>query len=108
MGGDVDIKMVGNPDEGDRSVFLKSMGGDITLSVPEGLSMELDLDITYDRKHEDDVKIVSDFQFDEERTEEWNNDDSPKKHIYGTGSVNGGQNRIKIKTINGKIYLNKN
>ena len=108
MGGEVDIKMVGNPDEGDRSVFLKSMGGDITLSVPEGLSMELDLDITYDRKHEDDVKIVSDFQFDEKHSEEWNDDDTPKKHLYGTGTVNGGKNKIKIKTINSKIYLNKN
>lgn len=108
MGGEVNITMVGDPDKGDRSVFLKSMGGDITLNVPEGLSMELDLDITYDRRHENDVEIISDFEFEEERTEEWTDDNSPKKHIYGTGTVNGGKHRIKIKTINGKIFLKKN
>ena len=87
---------------------MSSMGGDITLSVPGGLSMVLDLEIAYDRRHEDDVEIISDFEFDEERTEEWNDDDTPKKHIYGTGTVNGGKHRIKIETINGKIYLKKN
>lgn len=108
MGGDINVKMIGDPDNGDRSVLLKTMGGDITLIVPEELSMELDLDITYDRRHEDDVEIISDFEFVEKRTEEWDDEDSPKKHIYGTGTVNGGKNRVKIKTVNGKIYLKKN
>jgi hypothetical protein len=108
MGGEIEVKMVGSPDEGDRSVYLKSMGGDITLSVPEGLSMELDLDIAYDTKHEDDVEIVSDFKFDESRKEYSDDDDSHKRHLLGTGSINGGKNRIKIKTVNSKIYLKKN
>ncbi len=108
MGGKIEVKMVGNPDEGERHVYLKSMGGDVTLSVPEGLSMELDLDITYDSRHEDDVEIVSDFEFAESRKDYSDDDDHPKKHLLGTGSINGGKNRIKIKTVNSKIYLRKN
>jgi len=108
MGGDVNVKMVGDPDEGNRDVTLSSMGGDITLSVPEGLSMELDLEIAYDKRHEDDAEIISDFEFDEERTEEVDDDDEPRWHLLGTGTINGGKNRVKIKTVNGKIYLKKN
>ena len=107
MGGEIEVKMVGDPAEGDRSVYLKSMGGDITLIVPEGLSMELDLDIAYDERHENDVEIVSDFDFDEIRKEDSDNDHSPGSHILGTGSINGGKNRIKIKTVNSKIFLKK-
>jgi DUF4097 and DUF4098 domain-containing protein YvlB len=109
MGGDVKVKMVGDPDKGSRDVSLSSMGGDIWLSVPDGLSMKLDLDIVYDKRHEDDVEIVSDFEFDEERKEVTDDDDdSPRWHLLGTGTINGGKNRVKIKTVNGKIYLRKN
>jgi hypothetical protein len=115
MGGDVNVKMVGNPNDGKRDVSLQSMGGDITLTVPAGLSMDLEIEIAYakDRKAESDdefnkLKIVSDFPVKEERTKEWDNSKgSPRKYIYGTGSINGGKNKIKIKTINGNVYLKK-
>ena len=115
MGGDVNVKMVGNPNEGKRDVSLQSMGGDITLAVPAGLSMDIEIEIAYakERKAESDdefnkVKIVSDFPVKEERTKEWDNSKgSPRKYVYGTGSINGGKNKIKIKTINGNVYLKK-
>jgi hypothetical protein len=108
MGGKVKVKMVGDPNDGDRSVELTSMGGNITLSVPAELSMELDLDIMYDSRYEDDVEIISDFEFTEKRVEESDDDGNPEKHIYGTGTINGGKNKIKIKAVNSKIYLKKN
>jgi hypothetical protein len=115
MGGDVNVKMVGNPNEGKRDVSLQSMGGDITLAVPDGLSMDVEIEIVYAKdkrvKSDDEfnnIKIVSDFPVKEERTKEWDNSKgSPRKYIYGTGSINGGKNKIKIKTINGNVYLKK-
>jgi len=112
MGGDIEAKMVGDPKEGNRDVKLTSMGGDITLVVPNGLSMDIDIEIAYpknSRKEFEDCKIISDFKIDETRTTEWErkNGNSERKYIYGKGSVNGGKNKIIIKTINGNVYLKK-
>ena len=45
MGGDATAKMVGNPDEGERDIDISSMGGDITVTVPAGLSMEFKINL---------------------------------------------------------------
>jgi len=115
MGGDVDIKMVGDPNDGKRDVAIKSMGGDITLVVPAGLSMDINIEVVYSkgrRVKSDDgfnkLKIVSDFPVKEERSTEWDySKGSPRKTLYGTGSVNGGRNKVKITTYNGNVYLKK-
>jgi DUF4097 and DUF4098 domain-containing protein YvlB len=107
MGGDVDIVMIGDPNEGNRDVELSSKGGEIHLTVPDGLSMEFDLKIELTRR-KGDYTIHSDFPIDIEG--EKGNDSSwssRRSYIYGTGSVNGGKNKIKIDTINGDIYIHK-
>ncbi len=112
MGGDVEVKMVGDPKDGNRDVKLTSMGGDITLVVPNGLSMDIDIEIAYTKNsHKDfeDCKIISDFKIDEKRTTEWERKkgNSKRKYIYGKGSVDDGKNKITIRTINGSVYLKK-
>lgn len=104
MGGDVDVKMIGDPKTGNRDVLLSSKGGDITLIVPAGLPMDVDIKITVtDREDVNDYKIVNDFQIKEDRTDR----DGHKRYVKGTGTVNGGGNKIKIRTINGNVYLRK-
>lgn len=107
MGGDIDVIMVGDPDKGDREVDLSTKGGEIHLTVPAGLSMEFDLKIEVTRRR-DDYQIHSDFPIDIEgpkgKGSSW---DSRRGYIYGTGTVNGGKNRIRIDTINGDIYIHK-
>lgn len=108
MGGDVTAKMVGDPKKGDRGVDVSSMGGDIEITVPAGLSMKFDIEIEYTKKHKDKVKITSDFPMNVEETPEWErHHGSLRKFIYGTGSVGGGEHLVKIKTINGNITLRK-
>lgn len=108
MGGDIEVKVIGDPLDDNKEVKLKSMNGDIKLYVPDGFSMNLDLDISFDRRHEDEVEIISDFDVEIERSGEWERENGNKrKHIYGTGEFNGGKNKINIKTTNGKIYLYK-
>jgi len=104
MGGDVEVRMVGDPNKGDRHVVISSMGGDITLTVPDGLDMELDLEIKLDdRRDYDDYEIVSDFDLSYERSESGDR----RKNIYASGTVGSGKHRIEIKTVSGNIYLKR-
>ncbi len=108
MGGDVSAKMVGDPNKGDRDIDISSMGGDITVTVPAGLSMNFDLKLTYTKRESDKYKIISDFPVKIEESEDWDYDDgSPRKYIYGTGEVAGGKFKVKIETINGNIVIRK-
>lgn len=108
MGGDITVRMVGDPDEGERDVELESMGGDIELVVPAGLSMEFDIELAYTKRNEGKYRIESDFDMKIEKTKEWKRKWGQKrKYIYGTGSVNGGAHRIKIKTVNGNITIRR-
>jgi hypothetical protein len=108
MGGDVTVRMVGDPSQGERDVEIESMGGDITLTVPPTLSMDFDITLTYTENRRGRYRIISDFEMNQEETDEWDRDDgTPRKHIYGTGTVAGAKHKIKIKTINGNIYLKK-
>jgi hypothetical protein len=108
MGGNIEAKMTGNPNKGDRSVFLTSMGGDITLTVPDGLSMDIEVEIAFTKHFEDDVKIESDFKLKEEVYQKWiKKHGSAQKILTGKASVDGGKNKIKINTTNGNVYLKK-
>ena len=108
MGGDVTVTMVGDPDKGKRDVEIESMGGDIELEVPDGLSMEFDIELAYTKDAKKEYKIISDFDMKLEKTDEWERDGgTKKKYIYGTGEIKGGKNVIKIKTTNGNIYIRK-
>jgi DUF4097 and DUF4098 domain-containing protein YvlB len=106
MGGDVEVTMVGDPAQGRRDVDLSSKGGDITLTVPEGLSMEVDITVAYTRNARKTYRIISDFDLHEEESRDWDYDQgTPRRYIYATGSIAGGKNRIRIETINGDVYL---
>jgi hypothetical protein len=108
MGGDVEVNMVGDPDQYDRDVVLSSMGGDIILTVPSGLSMDFDIKLTITHRTSDDYKIISDFPMEVEESDKSDySDRSARKYIYGTGKVAGGKNKIRIDTINGDIIIKK-
>ncbi|MDI6809775.1 MAG: hypothetical protein QME66_12495 [Candidatus Eisenbacteria bacterium] len=108
MGGDVTATMIGDPRNGRRDVQLKSLGGDIHLIVPNGLSMRFEIDLAYTKGKEGRFDIESDFPMDIEKTTNWERKHgSQRKHIYGTGSIGGGEHLVKISTINGNIYIRK-
>ena len=109
MGGDVTVEMVGNPKEGRRDVELTSMGGDIELTVPDGLDMDIHIEIIYKTKHKNKVQIISDFDLDEKieevRGNDWGWDD--KEKLVAVGKTGSGKNRVIIKTFSGKVHLKK-
>ncbi|MBN2572294.1 MAG: hypothetical protein JXA68_09210, partial [Ignavibacteriales bacterium] len=81
MGGPIEVNMVGDPNQGDKHVDLSTMGGDVTLIVPAGLSMTFDIELEFDKKHEGDYDIYSDFLLNKE---------TQGKKIYGKGTVGDG------------------
>jgi hypothetical protein len=102
MGGDVEVTVTGSGGD----VELTSMSGDVTLTVPAGFSMELDLEIASTRGSSQDYKIISGYDVKQLATREWDYDHgSPRKYLRGSGTVGGGQNRIKIRTVNGNIEI---
>jgi DUF4097 and DUF4098 domain-containing protein YvlB len=108
MGGDVEVAMTGDPKQGKRDVEIESMGGDIVLTVPAGLSMAFDIDLQYTKGKEGRYRIESDFPMEKKETTEWEGRwGNKRRHIYGTGEVAGGDNLVRIKTVNGNITIRK-
>lgn len=108
MGGDIEVTLIASTKSGKRDAYLSSMGGDVTLSVPEDLSMNIDIELAYTKKSWDKYRISSDFKLELEETPNWvKKNGSYRKYIYGKAKVKDARNTIRIKTVNGNIYLNK-
>ncbi|MBU8922519.1 MAG: DUF4097 domain-containing protein [Bacteroidales bacterium] len=108
MGGDVTVRMVGDPAKGKRDVRIKSMGGDVEVTLPAGLSIDFDVEIAFTKNYRKKCEIISDFPIQIEETKEWKRKWGQKrKYIYGTGEVDGGEHTIKIRTINGNVRIKK-
>jgi len=106
--GNVSVTMTGDPASGDREVKLVSMSGDITLTVPAQLAMDIQLKLTYTEGHEKKYKITSDFQVKQEEDTQWDKSQgSPRKSITAVGKTGDGKHKVVIQTINGHIWLKK-
>ena len=100
--GDVRVMVVGSHD-----VELKSMHGEVTLIMPEGADLDIDIELDYTKNSSRNYRIVSDFPIDQNESPDWDYDHgSPRKTIKGTAP--GGGNRVVIRTINGNVYLKRN
>lgn len=109
MGGDIYCRMVGDPEVGKKDVRLTSMSGDIELYVPEGLDMDIEIEIEYDDRHEDEVELITDFDVEKEVSRSRRRDDGWRsrewKTLIAEGKTGSGKNKIRIKTVNGSVYL---
>jgi len=108
MGGNITVTMVGDPAVGKRDVKLDSKGGEIRLTLPAGLSMEIDVELEYTKNSPRNFKIDSDFPLNISETPEWSEGKgSPRKTLKGTASVGGGKHKVIIRTINGNVVIKK-
>ncbi len=106
--GDVEVIVLeGLGDDGD-GISINTGNGEITLILPADASVEFDLDLAYTRKSSRDFEITSDFDLELEHTTKWESKHgSPRKHIYGTASINGGKHKVVIHGVNGDIRIEK-
>jgi hypothetical protein len=108
MGGDIDVNVTGG-NNGDKNISLVSMGGDITLTVPAELSMDIDIILSYTKNREGDYDIKSDFDLKKEVSDKWENKHggTPRKNIHASGKTGEGKYKVKIETINGNVILKR-
>jgi DUF4097 and DUF4098 domain-containing protein YvlB len=101
MAGDVDVTVLGSHD-----IEITSMYGEITLTVPSGVGLDIDIELDYTKNSSRDYRIESDFPLSQQESQDWDyGHGSARKTIKGTGSVGGGGHRVVIRTVNGNIYL---
>jgi len=107
MGGDIDVKITGD-NNGSKNIHLKSMAGDVKLTVPASLSMDIDVMLTFTKGEEGKYNIISDFDLKKEVSEKWDTTNGdPRKVIHGTGSAGNAKYKVILETVNGNIYLKK-
>lgn len=103
MAGDVRVVVIGNHD-----VDLTSMHGEITLIMPDGNDLDIEIELDYTKNSSRNYKIISDFPLDQSESADWDYDrGSPRKTIRAIGRVGGGSNHVKIRTVNGNVTLKK-
>jgi DUF4097 and DUF4098 domain-containing protein YvlB len=105
-----DIEVIVSEGLGDSrdGVDLRTGHGEVTVILPADASVELDLDLSFTRNSSREFEITSDFDLDLEETQKWDTKNgSPRKHIYGTASVNGGRHKVVIHNVNGNIRIKK-
>lgn len=106
--GDIKITMIGDAKTGKRDVSISTGKGDVTLIVPENLSMDVDTELAYTKNSSQNYKIKSDFDLQIKETDEWDyKQGSPRKFINGRATIKGGKNLIKIRTCNGDVNLTR-
>lgn len=107
MGGSIETTVLeGLGDDGSKGISLTSMAGDIDVTLPAGLSLDLDLTIDYTRNSDQNYKIETPYSLKEERSTEWDSGHgTPRKTIHATGRTGDGKHNVKIKTVNGDIKI---
>lgn len=108
MAGDVTVTLVGDASSGERHVDLRSNSGEITLTVPPDLGMEVEIELAYTKNNPRRYEIVSDFPLSIDESDAWDYDHgTPRKTISGRGSFGSGEHKIRLSTINGNVHLTK-
>ncbi len=104
--GDIYVEIERGLGDGKEGIDLLSGTGDVTVLVPEGLSMDVDLEIQYTRGMRERFEITSDLKLDMDESEEWYYDNgSPRKYIRGTAMTGDGRHRVRVSTVNGNIEV---
>ena len=106
MGGDIEVTETGTGNN--KDIELKSMSGDITLIVPTDFSMDVEAKITYNEDDRGEYKIYGDYNLSKSTMQkEKDNGWRRTEVLTGTGTFNGGKNKVRISTVVGDIYIKK-
>ncbi len=103
-GGNMDVEVTLKDFSKPHGVELRTSGGDITLTLPAGIPVSIVAEIVLDKRRRSMKRydIYSDFPLSKEQTEE-----EGKDVIRSTGDVNGGGDRVYLRTSAGNIYIKK-
>ena len=106
--GDIEVRLVGGAETGARTVELASLDGEVTLVVPESLSMSVEVEILYTRNSSRGYGVIGDLPLEVQESDEWLYEDGElRKRIAARGRVGDGATRVVISTVNGNVTLRR-
>ena len=107
LGGEISAVITGDPAEAGKDATLESLGGDISLTVPDGLGMDIEIVLEISRHRLKDFRILSDFDLTIEEREATpaERENEIRRVITARGIIGNGGNRVYISTMNGHIFL---
>jgi hypothetical protein len=105
--GDIRVVLAEASAENDLNLRLGTGYGEVMVLIPNGVDPEISIELAYTGRNLG-ANILSDFDLEIERTEEWDETKgTPRKYIYGkSGTGNPGQ-QIRIRNTNGDVVLKK-
>jgi DUF4097 and DUF4098 domain-containing protein YvlB len=109
MAGDVTVTVTGDGAvAGSHAVRLSSNTGELRLTVPADLPVDIDVELYRTRDSRRDYHVHSDFPLKIEESADWDTSQgSPRKLIHATGRQGAATQRIELRTINGDVYITR-
>lgn len=106
-GGDIEAQMRITDFSKDHHVNLQSVGGDITLYLPEKLPATITAILFVERGAWQTYDIYSDFPLTKSQKSEEKDRRRRREEIRSEGAINGGGDAIRLETTNGNINIKK-
>lgn len=95
-GGRIEVEITTTTGSVDGNIELDTSGGDITLRVPANFQASITANLDVSRRSRGDYRIYTDFPLTIQE------DDGD---IVGRGDINGGGNKVTLRTNNSDIYI---
>ena len=95
-GGRIEVEITTTTGRVGGSIDLDTAGGDITLRVPSNFQASINANLEVSRRSRGDYRIYTDFPLTIQEDD---------RNIIGRGDINGGGDRVSLRTNNSDIYI---
>jgi len=93
---------------GGYPVDVESGSGTVILTLPAGLSAELDLETAFTNNHRGTTRIESDWPVSTTVTPDWDaREGTPRRYVRARQTIGNGGARIRVRTVNGDIIIRR-
>jgi DUF4097 and DUF4098 domain-containing protein YvlB len=107
-GGNVSVNVVGNSRRGKRDVNISSEGGDIVVTLPADMQMQIEVEIAYTIDSKRDFAIRSAFPVNVSESGTWDTSrGTARRFIRGSGRIGDGAHKVRIRTVNGNVTIRR-
>lgn len=105
--GAVAATMVGDPARGSRDVEISSGNGAVMLTLPADISADFDIEVAHTEGAARPPRIVSDWDLSLTESVSRAGSGAARRQLRATGRASDGRHRIRIRTVDGDVYLKR-
>jgi DUF4097 and DUF4098 domain-containing protein YvlB len=109
-GGNITVNVIGpvGDTEAQREIEITSHSGDLRVVLPQNFPAIFEIELAYTIHSSRNYKIISDFDLNQEETKQWDySRGTARRYFLGSGAIGSGKHRVRLRTINGNIFLKK-